>query len=119
MRKLIRIELIQDVVSQLNNAYFRDMLNYVINNTQDENDPQAAKLLIQDMLEAFPEKTARKTIMTFAEQLRQEGLQQGLQQGERRKALMIARNLLKQNIPWPVIQSATGLSEQELLTEEY
>jgi predicted transposase/invertase (TIGR01784 family) len=123
MRKLIRIELIQDVVSQLNNAYFRDMLNYVINNTQDENDPQAAKLLIQDMLEAFPEKTARKTIMTFAEQLRQEGLQQGLQeglqQGERRKALMIARNLLKQNIPWPVIQSATGLSEQALLTEEY
>lgn len=113
MRKLIRMKLIQDVVRQLNNAYFSDMLNYVINNSQDENEPEAAKQLIQELLQAFPEKTARKTIMTFAEQLRQEGLQQGA----RREALVIARNLIKQNVPWPVIQSATGLTEQELRLE--
>jgi predicted transposase/invertase (TIGR01784 family) len=44
----------------------------------------------------------------------QEGRQQGRQEGERHKALVIAKNLLKQNISWSVIQSATGLSEQVL-----
>jgi hypothetical protein len=48
----------------------------------------------------------------------QEGRQEGRQEGERHKALVIAKNLLKQNISWSVIQSATGLSEQELALEE-
>lgn len=56
--------------------------------------------------------------MTFAHQLEQKGLQKGLQQGERRKALLIARNLLKKNISLDILKSATGLSEQELALAE-
>ena len=48
----------------------------------------------------------------------QSWLQQGRQEGERRKALLIAKNLLKKNVPMSVIKSATGLSEQELVLEE-
>ncbi|MFM2322291.1 MAG: hypothetical protein RLZZ225_444 [Pseudomonadota bacterium] len=48
------------------------------------------------------------------QQGRQQGRQEGRQEGERHKALVIAKNLLKQNISWSVIQSATGLSEQVL-----
>jgi hypothetical protein len=59
----------------------------------------------------------------FKEDLKQEFMRGSLvkqlkQQGERHKALIIAKNLLKQNIPWSVIQSATGLSEQELALEK-
>ena len=45
--------------------------------------------------------------MTFAHQLEQKGLQKGLQQGERRKALLIARKLLKKNVSLDIIKSAT------------
>ncbi|MGB8285219.1 MAG: hypothetical protein CFE62_006865 [Candidatus Aquirickettsiella gammari] len=48
----------------------------------------------------------------------QSWLQQGRQEGEHRKALLIARNLLKKNVPLSVIKSATGLSEQELALED-
>ncbi len=56
----------------------------------------------------------REDVMNAAQQLKQ----QGLEQGEHRKALAIAKNLLKQNIPLSVIKSATGLSEQELELED-
>lgn len=52
------------------------------------------------------------------EQGLQQGLQQGLRQGEHRKALLIARNLLKKNVPLAVIKSTTGISEKELALED-
>jgi predicted transposase/invertase (TIGR01784 family) len=60
---------------------------------------------------ALPNYT--EDIMTFAQQLKQEGLQQG-----RQEILVLVRNLLKQNVPLATIKSASGLSEQELLELE-
>jgi predicted transposase/invertase (TIGR01784 family) len=68
--------------------------------------------------------------MTLAQQLEQDleqglekGREQGRQEGEHRKALLIAKNLLRKSVPLSVITSATGLSEQELfystLVENY
>lgn len=109
------------------------MLNYIVNTSQDDSEPKAAQHLIEELIKAFPEEPARKTIMTFAQQLKeeykqefmgtlaqqlkQEGLQQGLQQG-RQEVLALVRNLLKQNVPLATIKSASGLSEQELLELE-
>ena len=46
----------------------------------------------------------------------QQGLQQGLLQGEKRKAVIIAQNLLSMGISKEDIMEATGLSEEELNT---
>ncbi|MES2998701.1 MAG: transposase, partial [Pseudomonadota bacterium] len=83
-----------------------------------------------------PEEPARKSIMTFAQQLKedykqefmgtlaqqlkQEGLQQGLQQGreEGRHAgiLAVARKLLLEESASPqVVKRLTGLSEDEIM----
>jgi predicted transposase/invertase (TIGR01784 family) len=134
MRKMLQNQLVQKIIKQLDISYLTDMLNYIMSTTQDENEPQAAQQLIKELMQAFPEEAARRTIMTFAQQLKeeykqefmgtlaqqlkQEGRQEGRQEGERRKALLIARNLLKKNVPMSVIKSATGLSEQELVLEE-
>jgi hypothetical protein len=42
--------------------------------------------LIQILITDLPED--KETVITFAQQLKQKGLQQGLQQGEHRKALV-------------------------------
>ncbi len=60
------------------------------------------------------EEYQQKFIDTFAQQLKEAGLRQD----EYRKALLIARNLLKKPVPLSVIKSATGLSEQALISED-
>jgi predicted transposase/invertase (TIGR01784 family) len=97
LRKLLQGQFIQNVIKQLNISYLTDMLSYIVTTTQDETEPQAAQHLIQELIQAFPDETARKSIMTFAQQLKedykqefmgtiaqqleQKGLQKGLQQG--------------------------------------
>ncbi|WP_339050828.1 Rpn family recombination-promoting nuclease/putative transposase [Rickettsiella endosymbiont of Xylota segnis] len=133
MRRLLESQFVQNIIKQLNISYLTDMLNYIVNTSQDDSEPKAAQHLIEELIKAFPEEPARKTIMTFAQQLKeeykqefmgtlaqqlkQEGLQQGLQQG-RQEVLALVRNLLKQNVPLATIKSASGLSEQELLELE-
>ncbi len=94
---------------------------------RDENEPQAAQHLIQELIQTFPRE--KEVIMTFAQQLKedykkefmstfaQQLKQEGLKR-EHHKALAIAKSLLKQNVPLSVIKSATGLSEQELVIEK-
>jgi predicted transposase/invertase (TIGR01784 family) len=111
---------IREILRQLKRETRRFMLKYVINETQDEKVANAVEQLIQILTTDLPED--KEIIMTFAQQLKQQGLeqglQQGLQQGEHRKALLIARNLLKRNVPLSVVKSVTGLSEQELIAED-
>ncbi len=97
MRQLLESQFIQNIIKQLNISYLTDMLNYIVNTSQDDSEPKAAQHLIDELIKAFPEEPARKTIMTFAQQLKEEykqefmgtfaqkieqqGLQRGLQQG--------------------------------------
>lgn len=138
LRKLLKTKLVQNVIKQLNISYLTDMLNYIINTSQDDSEPQAAQHLIQELIQAFPQETTRKSIMTFAQQLKedykqefmdtfaqqleQQGLQQGLQQGRREgehhKAIIIAKNMLTMGIDRNLIKKATGVSDQDFLTLE-
>ncbi|WP_010597595.1 hypothetical protein [Rickettsiella massiliensis] len=56
--------------------------------------------------------------MTFAQQLKQEGLQQGLQQGKREEDFVIAKRMLNMGIDHEIIKKATQLSDQDLLSLE-
>ncbi|MES2998001.1 MAG: Rpn family recombination-promoting nuclease/putative transposase [Pseudomonadota bacterium] len=143
MRKLLQSKLIQNVIKQLNISYLTDMLNYIINTSQDDSEPQAAQHLIQELIQAFPEEPARRSIMTFAQQLKEdykqefmgtlaqqlkqqgrvegrvegryEGRVEGREEGEYRKAIMIARNMINMGADRNFIKKATGLSERDLL----
>jgi predicted transposase/invertase (TIGR01784 family) len=118
MRKMLENNLVQNVIKQLNITYLNDMLNYVLSTTQDETEPKAAQHLIEELINAFPEEPARKTIMTFAQQLKQEALQQGLQQGRREEDLVIAKRMLNMGADRDFIKKATQLSDQDLLSLE-
>ncbi len=132
MRKMLQSQLVQNVIKQLNISYLTDMLNYIVNTTQDENEPQAAQHLIQELMQAFPEETARGTIMTFAEQLKeahkqefmgtlaqqlkQEGLQQGREEGRHEGIVLVAKRLLtEQGMSPQAVQKLTGLPENEVI----
>lgn len=117
MRKLLESQFVQNIIKQLNISYLTDMLNYIVNTSQDDSEPKAAQHLIEELIKAFPEEPARKTIMTFAQQLKQEALQQGRKEG-REEVLALIKNLLKQNVPLATIKSASSFSEQELLELE-
>jgi len=107
-----RLDFIQDILNQLGKEYRRFVVKYMIHETQDET-PNAVERLVQTLVTAFPEE--KNTIMTFAQQLEQKGLQQGLQQGEHSKAISIARNLLVEGISPQAVQRLTGLSETEIM----
>ena len=111
------LEFIKDIALQiaqklLTHEQFKSLLYYITQEGESKNFEQ----FYSTLAETLP--NYREDIMTLAQQLEQKGLQQGLQQGERRKALAIARSLLNQNVPLPVIKSATGLSEQEIELED-
>nr|WP_081441666.1 Rpn family recombination-promoting nuclease/putative transposase [Rickettsiella grylli] len=118
MRKMLKTQLVQNVIKQLNISYLSDMLNYVLSTTQDETEPQADRVLIKELVGAFPQQT--EVIMTFAQQLEQRGLQQGLQQGRQEgryeEAITIAKKLITQGRSIQYIQDLTNLSENEVLS---
>ncbi len=127
MRKMLQSQLIQNVVKQLNISYLNDMLNYVLSTTQDETEPKAAQHLIQALISAFPEEPTRKSIMTFAQQLKEEYKQefmntiarqlqqQSLEQGRREEDLIIAKRMLARGTNREFIKNVTSLSDQDLL----
>jgi predicted transposase/invertase (TIGR01784 family) len=126
MRKMLQSRLVQNVIKELNISYLNDMLNYIVTTTQDETEPKAAQHLIQDLIRAFPDETARKSIMTFAQQLKQEGLQQGLQQGLQRgleqgfeKGITsVAKIMRYKGLDQKTIEEILSLSKKELEQEE-
>ncbi len=108
MRKLIKSNLLQNAIRQLDIAYLTDMLNYIISTSQDETEPRAAQHLIHELIQVFPQE--REVIMTFAEQLKQEGRQEGLQEG----GIMIAKKMLAKGLDIAFIKELIDISEQEL-----
>jgi|GEM_PF-3777571 predicted transposase/invertase (TIGR01784 family) len=110
------------------------MLNYILTTSQDDSEPQAAKHLIQELIQAFPQE--KEVIMTFAQQLKedykqecmatlaqqleQKGLQQGREEGREEGRhegmLAIARRLLLEEGASPqAVKRLTGLSEAEIM----
>lgn len=67
-----------------------------------------------DVLTSNLSQPASETIMTIAEQLRQEGMQQGMHLGEEKARELFARNLLKENESIERIAKLTGLSIENI-----
>ncbi len=86
------------------------MLNYVLSTSQDEMEPKAAKHLIEELIKAFPEKPARQTIMTFAEQLKEEYKQEAWHE--------VAKSLLATGMPIEQVRKLTKLPDLDLTALE-
>jgi len=116
-----RREAIKGILKQLKRDYRRFVLKYVINETQDEEVPNAVERLVQILTTDLPED--KETIMTFAQQLEQKGLKQGLKQGRQEgreegrheEARAIAKNLLNDGMSPKAVQKLTGLPEKEVM----
>ena len=80
--------------------------------------PPSGNFLASQMLRDFMEIQQKDTLMTIAEQLKQEGRLEGKLEGklegEREGILKIALSLLKMKMPRETIMQATGLTEEEL-----
>lgn len=89
------------------------------NSTPTPHDAVFRQLLSQpDVARDFMEIKQKDTLMTIAEQLKQEGRLEGRLEGklegEREGILKIALSLLKMKMPRETIMQATGLTEEEL-----
>lgn len=128
MRKLLESQFVQNIIKQLNISYLTDMLNYIVNTSQDDSEPKAAQHLIEELIKAFPEEPARKTIMTFAQQLKEEYKQefmgtfaqqlkqQGRQEGRQEERYEMAKNLLAEGLSLDLVKKVTKLPDL-VLTE--
>ena len=123
---MLQNQLVQKIIKQLDVSYLTDMLSYVVNTTQDENEPQAARHLTKELIQAFPEQLTRRTIMTFAQQLKEEHKQEfmstfaqqlkeeGLQQGRKKERYEMAKNLLAEGLPLDLVKKVTKLPDLDL-----
>ena len=123
---MLQNQLVQKIIKQLDVSYLTDMLSYVVNTTQDENEPQAARHLIKELIQAFPEQLTRRTIMSFAQQLKEEHKQEfmstfaqqlkekGLQQGRKKERYEMAKNLLAEGLPLDLVKKVTKLPDLDL-----
>ncbi|GAM53684.1 putative transposase [bacterium endosymbiont of Mortierella elongata FMR23-6] len=122
-RQLLESGILKQVLDQTTETYLLSVLNYAVNQG-DENQPVEA--FIQLLKKGLPER--KEMIMTFAEQLeqrgrqqgleqgRQEGMQQGMQQGRQEEARTIAQNLSAMGMDKAFIGKVTGLSDEDVTT---
>ncbi len=80
--------------------------------------PLDLKIKYNEDIDQLKEEEGMSYVLSAVREEVEKNHQTWLQEGEHRKALAIAKNLLKQKIPLPVIKSATGLSEEELMLED-
>jgi len=85
------------------------------NSTPTPHDATFRQFLSQpDVARGFMEVQQKDTLMTIAEQLRQEGRKQGKLEGKLEGKMEVARGLLKMKLAREAILQATGLTEEEL-----
>lgn len=95
----------------INHALINGAMYYLLSGRErNELDP-----LIEQLKQNIPEYG--ETLMTYAEELRQEGIQKGMQLGEiktREEIAKIAKELLKSGIDSSVIAAATHLTVDQI-----
>ncbi|WP_218813577.1 Rpn family recombination-promoting nuclease/putative transposase [Rickettsiella endosymbiont of Dermanyssus gallinae] len=103
-----RREAIKGILKQLNKESRRFMVKYVINETQDENEPDAVEQLVQILTTDLPED--KEIIMTFAQQLKQEGFEKGVNS--------VTRIMQSKGFDESTIEEILKLSKEELEQEK-
>ena len=106
----------QNCIEAVGDSYLRSMLEYAASLK-----PEVGKKTFKFIKQVLTDK--KDIVMTYGEQLiqegmqegRQEGMQKGMQKGMQTRSLEIARNMLHQlHLGIQVVQQVTGLSSQEL-----
>jgi predicted transposase/invertase (TIGR01784 family) len=92
-------------------TFLVNVLNYVTACGSDDMN-QSANQLVEVLSAALPDK--RDTIMTFAQQLRNEGMQQGMQQGIYQTNRENAKHMILEGLSSEKIARITGLSQKEI-----
>ena len=95
----------QNCIAAVGDAYLRSMLDYTASLN-----PRAGKIWFKFLKEVLENK--QDNIMTYGEQL----IQQGVQQGEQARSLEIARNMYQSGEPLERVSRWTGLSEASILS---
>ena len=98
----------QACVAAVGEEYIFTMLNYAA----ELSDAVAGEKIFKFIEAVLTNKT--DIIMSYGQQLRQEGMQEGIQQGEQNKALGIARKLLRKNMDVSFITETTGLDKKTI-----
>ncbi len=120
IQRLIQQGLLQLLKSLDGGQHISRLVNYTLEYEEKSSD----KELVDALTQALPDM--KETIMSAADQLRQEGhnqglkqgmlegMQQGMQQGEYNKQREIAINMLKEGFGDPVVTKTTGISPEVL-----
>lgn len=117
------------ITGHTNDNQLKALFNYLLQ----AGDTNRFRDFIHGMAERLPEH--KESLMTIAERLRQEGhrnglqeghinglqegLEKGLQQGKREEALRIAATMLTDGIDRPTILRTTGLTADDLITQNH
>lgn len=88
------------------------MVKYVLNETQDENEPDAVEQLVQILTTDLPED--KEIIMTFAQQLEQKGRYEGFEKGVN----SVKRIMQSKGFDESTIEEILKLSKEELEQEK-
>jgi len=78
--------------------------------TELEQLPKEEEVQIMEMISSWERRGIEKGMEKGIEK----GIEKGLSEGERKKAIEVALNLLKEGVDVPVIMRATGLTQSEL-----
>jgi predicted transposase/invertase (TIGR01784 family) len=70
------------------------------------------KRVFEFIQETLPDH--KEAIMTYAEQLKKEGIEQGMMEGMQSKAIAIATNMLKEGFQAEAIARLTGMEYEEV-----
>ncbi len=110
IKQIAHSGLLAHIISEIGLTYFEEALTYIYSSA-DERSPSVTAVT-QILIEALPNE--REVIMTFAEQLKQEGRREGRQEGEHQKALSIAEKMLDAGAELAFIKQVTELSDKEI-----
>lgn len=93
----------------LTGEQFNAIMHYIFWNGQDKTD---VRLFIEELRHKAPEREGE--LMTWAEQLIEQGEQKGIQKGSQEAAENIARTMLQENFPTDAVSRITGLPDYRL-----
>lgn len=114
-RQLLESGILKQVLGQTTETYLLSVLNYALHQG-DEN--ESVEAFIQLLAKELPER--KEMIMTFAEQLRQqghqEGMQKGIQKGRQEEARAMVQNLRAMGMDNAFIGKVTKLSDEGVTT---
>ncbi|WP_342271182.1 transposase [Candidatus Tisiphia endosymbiont of Parasteatoda lunata] len=94
--------------------YLRSFLWYTDTKLLEDKQPKLEQVLAKHLSEEEKGDIMRTVAQKYIEEGTQYGIQIGEARGEKKKAMAVARNLLKAGVSVEIISASTGLSKKEI-----